>query len=44
MPEGDIPFDLGIDDIVVGKGEETIKGKKVSVHYVGGAFSPRLRR
>jgi peptidylprolyl isomerase len=39
MPEGDIPFELGIDDIVVGDGEEATSGKKVSVHYVGVAFS-----
>jgi peptidylprolyl isomerase len=38
-PEGDIPFELGIDDIVVGDGDEATKGKKVSVHYVGVAFS-----
>ena len=38
-PEGDIPFDLGIDDIVVGDGEEATSGHKVSVHYVGVAFS-----
>ena len=38
-PEGDIPFDLGIDDIVVGDGVEATKGAKVSVHYVGVAFS-----
>jgi peptidylprolyl isomerase len=38
-PEGDIPFELGIDDIVVGEGDEATKGKKVSVHYVGVAFS-----
>jgi peptidylprolyl isomerase len=38
-PEGDIPFELGIDDIVVGDGVEATKGKKVSVHYVGVAFS-----
>ena len=38
-PEGDIPFELGIDDIVVGGGDEATKGKKVSVHYVGVAFS-----
>ena len=39
MPEGDIPFELGIDDIVVGEGDEATKGTKVSVHYVGVAFS-----
>jgi peptidylprolyl isomerase len=38
-PEGDIPFELAIEDIVVGDGEEATKGSKVSVHYVGVAFS-----
>ena len=38
-PEGDIPFELGVDDIVVGEGEEATSGSKVSVHYVGVAFS-----
>ena len=38
-PEGDIPFELGIDDITVGDGPEATKGSKVSVHYVGVAFS-----
>ena len=38
-PEGDIPFALGIDDLTVGEGDEATKGKKVSVHYVGVAFS-----
>ena len=38
-PEGDIPFELGIDDLVQGEGEEATKGSKVSVHYVGVAFS-----
>ena len=38
-PEGDIPFDLGIDDIVVGDGEEATSGHKVSVHYVGVSFT-----
>jgi peptidylprolyl isomerase len=37
-PEGDIPFDLGIDDLVVGEGDEAVAGKTVSVHYVGVAF------
>ena len=37
-PEGDIPFELGIDDLVVGDGEEAVAGKKVTVHYVGVAF------
>ena len=34
-PEGDIPFELGIDDIVVGDGDEAVKGSIVEVHYVG---------
>jgi peptidylprolyl isomerase len=38
-PEGDIPFELGIDDLVEGEGDEATKGSKVSVHYVGVAFS-----
>jgi peptidylprolyl isomerase len=38
-PEGDVPFDLGIEDLVVGDGDEAVSGKKVSVHYVGVAFS-----
>jgi peptidylprolyl isomerase len=37
-PEGDIPFELGIDDIVVGEGEVATAGQKVTVHYVGVAF------
>ena len=38
-PEGDIPFELGIDDLIVGDGEEAVRGSKVAVHYVGVAFS-----
>ncbi len=37
-PEGDIPFELLIEDIVVGDGTEATSGTKVSVHYVGVAF------
>jgi peptidylprolyl isomerase len=37
-PEGDIPFDLGIEEIVVGDGDEAIAGARVTVHYVGVAF------
>jgi len=37
-PEGDIPFELGIEDIVVGDGAEAVAGTKVTVHYVGVAF------
>jgi len=38
-PEGDIPFELVVDEITVGEGDEATKGTKVSVHYVGVAFS-----
>jgi peptidylprolyl isomerase len=38
-PEGDIPFELGIENVVVGDGAEAKAGAKVSVHYVGVAFS-----
>ena len=37
-PEGDIPFELGIEDIVVGDGDEAVPGNRVSVHYAGVAF------
>ncbi|HEV8462824.1 MAG TPA: FKBP-type peptidyl-prolyl cis-trans isomerase [Gaiellaceae bacterium] len=37
-PDGDIPFDLLIEDIVVGDGEEATNGSKVTVHYVGVSF------
>jgi len=38
-PAGDVPFDLVVEDLVVGDGVEATSGKKVSVHYVGVAFS-----
>ena len=38
-PAGDIPFELGIEDIVVGEGATATRGSKVAVHYVGVAFS-----
>ncbi len=37
-PDGDIPFDLGIDDLVEGSGDEAVAGTTVTVHYVGVAF------
>ena len=37
-PGGDIPFELGIDDLVVGEGDEATAGRKVTVHYVGVSF------
>ena len=38
-PDGDTPFELEIEDIVDGVGEEAVDGSKVAVHYVGVAFS-----
>ena len=38
-PEGDIPFELVVEDVLVGDGDEATKGSKVAVHYVGVAFS-----
>jgi peptidylprolyl isomerase len=38
-PEGDIPFELVVEDIVVGDGDEALAGNKVEVHYVGASFS-----
>jgi peptidylprolyl isomerase len=37
-PDGDIPFELGIDDLTVGDGDEATAGQKVTVHYVGVSF------
>ena len=37
-PEGDIPFELSIDDLVEGDDDEAVAGSKVTVHYVGVAF------
>jgi peptidylprolyl isomerase len=37
-PEGDVPFELVVEDLVVGEGDEATKGSKVSVQYVGVSF------
>jgi len=37
-PEGDIPFELVTEDLVVGDGAEAGNGAKVTVHYVGVSF------
>ena len=37
-PDGDIPFELVTEDVVVGDGAEATSGQKVTVHYVGAAF------
>ena len=38
-PTGDIPFELVVEDLAVGDGEEATSGRKVEVHYAGVAFS-----
>ena len=37
-PDGDIPFELVAEDLLVGDGPEATNGAKVTVHYVGVAF------
>ena len=39
QPEGDVPFELVVEDLVVGDGDEATAGNKVTVHYVGVSFS-----
>jgi peptidylprolyl isomerase len=39
FPEGSPPANLDITDIAVGDGPEATHGSKVTVHYVGVAFS-----
>lgn len=39
VPVGNPPSELVIDDLVVGTGDEAVKGKNVDVHYVGVAWS-----
>lgn len=39
FPEGPVPTDLLIEDIWEGEGAEAKAGSRVSVHYVGVAFS-----
>ena len=39
FPGGEPPADLVINDITVGEGAEAKPGAKVTVHYVGVAFS-----
>ncbi|HMM48457.1 MAG TPA: FKBP-type peptidyl-prolyl cis-trans isomerase [Miltoncostaeaceae bacterium] len=41
IPEGDPSFELEIDDITVGEGDEATAGRVVEVHYVGVAWSTR---
>ena len=39
IPKGEPPAELQIDDLVVGDGDEATIGKRVTVHYVGVAWS-----
>ena len=39
IPSESAPTELIIDDIFVGSGEEATRGRNVSVHYVGVAWS-----
>lgn len=39
IPSSEAPSDLVLDDITIGTGDEAVKGKSVSVHYVGVAWS-----
>ena len=39
FPEGPPPTELDVTDITVGDGAEAKSGQKVSVHYVGVAYS-----
>ena len=39
IPSEPAPTELIIDDLVVGSGDEATRGKNVSVHYVGVAWS-----
>lgn len=39
FPEGPPPANLEITDLVVGDGEEAVRGQQVTVHYVGVAYS-----
>jgi peptidylprolyl isomerase len=39
VPEGSPSFELEIEDIAVGDGDEAVAGRIVEVHYVGVAWS-----
>jgi peptidylprolyl isomerase len=43
IPEEAPPADLTIEEIVLGEGDEARSGQKVSVHYVGVAWSTRAQ-
>jgi peptidylprolyl isomerase len=39
VPDSAPPAELGVEDLVVGEGEEARAGQQVTVHYVGVAWS-----
>jgi peptidylprolyl isomerase len=39
VEEGPPPFELVIEEVVAGEGDEAVKGAKVTVHYAGVAHS-----
>ncbi|UJA20236.1 FKBP-type peptidyl-prolyl cis-trans isomerase [Thermoleophilia bacterium SCSIO 60948] len=41
IPDGDPSYQLEIEDIEVGDGEEAVSGATVEVHYVGHAWSDK---
>ena len=43
IPDGDPSFELEVEDIVVGDGDEAVAGRVVEVHYVGVAWSTRAQ-
>jgi peptidylprolyl isomerase len=41
IPDGDPSYQLEVEDLTVGEGEEAVAGRLVDVHYVGVAWSTR---
>ena len=41
IPDGEPSYQLELDDIAIGDGEEAVPGRIVEVHYVGVAWSTR---
>lgn len=41
IPDGPPSYQLELDDLVAGEGDEAVAGKVVEVHYVGVAWSTR---
>jgi peptidylprolyl isomerase len=39
VPDGPLPYELQLEDVVTGDGDEAVKGSKVTVHYAGVAHS-----